>query len=106
MKTGTQRFRKTVVARALITAFCGTATMMIAQETLAQTSTGSTLQRVEVTGSNIRRTDTETASPVQVITKEEIDVLAERFSLAVAAALAGRQAPRPSLSITKQRVLT
>ncbi|WP_048442028.1 TonB-dependent receptor [Caenimonas sp. SL110] len=73
MKTGTQRFRKTVVARALITAFCGTASMMIAQDTLAQTSTGSTLQRVEVTGSNIRRTDTETASPVQVITKEEID---------------------------------
>ncbi|MEO7808366.1 MAG: TonB-dependent receptor [Ramlibacter sp.] len=60
-----------MVARALITAFCGTASMMIAQETLAQSA--STLQRVEVTGSNIRRTDTETASPVQVITKEEID---------------------------------
>ncbi|MEO5670983.1 MAG: hypothetical protein ABIR26_09870, partial [Ramlibacter sp.] len=70
MKTGTQRFKKTVVARALITAFCGTASMMIAQETLAQSA--STLQRVEVTGSNIRRTDTETASPVQVITKEDI----------------------------------
>jgi iron complex outermembrane recepter protein len=72
MKTGTQRFRKTVVARALITAFCGTASMLIAQDTLAQQSS-STLQRVEVTGSNIRRSDTETASPVQVITKEEID---------------------------------
>lgn len=71
MKTGTQRFRKTVVARALITAFCGTASMMVAQETLAQAA--SSLQRVEVTGSNIRRTDTETASPVQVITKQEID---------------------------------
>ncbi|WP_395688158.1 TonB-dependent receptor [Caenimonas koreensis] len=71
MKTGTQRFKKTVVTNALITAFCGTATMMFAQETLAQT--GSSLQRVEVTGSNIRRTDTETASPVQVITKDEID---------------------------------
>ncbi|HSI53795.1 MAG: TonB-dependent receptor [Ramlibacter sp.] len=71
MKTGTQRFKKTVVARALITAFCGTASMMIAQETLAQTA--SSLQRVEITGSNIRRTDAETASPVQVITKEDID---------------------------------
>jgi iron complex outermembrane receptor protein len=70
MKTGTQRFRKTVVARALITAFCGTASMMFAQETLAQAS--SSLQRVEITGSNIRRTDTETASPVQTITREEI----------------------------------
>jgi iron complex outermembrane receptor protein len=71
MKTGTQRFRKTVVSRAIITALCGTASMMVAQETLAQAS--SSLQRVEITGSNIRRTDTETASPVQVITKEEID---------------------------------
>lgn len=68
MRTGTQRFRKTVVARALITAFCGTASMMVAQETLAQQS----LQRVEITGSNIRRTDTETASPVQTISREEI----------------------------------
>ena len=70
MKTGTQRFRKTVVARAIITALCGTASMMVAQETLAQAS--SSLQRVEITGSNIRRTDTETASPVQTITREEI----------------------------------
>jgi iron complex outermembrane receptor protein len=60
-----------VVANALITAFCGTASMMVAQETLAQSS--SSLQRVEVTGSNIRRSDTETASPVQVITKQDID---------------------------------
>jgi iron complex outermembrane recepter protein len=74
MKTGTQQFRKTVVARALITAFCGTATMMAAQQSFAQAQQPSTtLQRVEVTGSNIRRTDTETASPVQIITKEEID---------------------------------
>ena len=70
MKTGTQRFRKTVVSRAIITALCGTASMMVAQETLAQAS--SSLQRVEITGSNIRRTDTETASPVQTITREEI----------------------------------
>lgn len=70
MKTGTQRFRKTVVSRAIITALCGTASMMVAQETLAQPA--SSLQRVEITGSNIRRTDTETASPVQTITREEI----------------------------------
>jgi len=30
-------------------------------------------QRVEITGSNIRRSDVETASPVQVISKQEID---------------------------------
>lgn len=32
-----------------------------------------TLDRIEVTGSNIRRTDTETASPVQVVTRQEIE---------------------------------
>jgi len=31
------------------------------------------LERVEITGSNIKRTDVETASPVQIITREEID---------------------------------
>jgi iron complex outermembrane receptor protein len=72
MKTETTRFKKTVVVRALLTAFCGTATLMIAPNVAAQApSTG--LQRVEITGSNIRRTDTETSSPVQVITKEDID---------------------------------
>jgi iron complex outermembrane receptor protein len=72
MKTDTTRFKKTVVVRALLTAFCGTATMMVAPNVAAQASaTG--LQRVEITGSNIRRADTETASPVQVITKEDIE---------------------------------
>jgi iron complex outermembrane receptor protein len=32
-----------------------------------------TLQRVEVTGTNIKRTDTETASPIQVMTREDIE---------------------------------
>ena len=32
-----------------------------------------TLDRIGVTGSNIRRTDTETASPVQVVTRQEIE---------------------------------
>ena len=72
MKTDTARFRKTVVVRALLTAFCGTATMMVATEVAAQ-ATASGLQRVEITGSNIRRADAETASPVQVITKEDIE---------------------------------
>ena len=72
MKTETTRFKKTVVVRALLTAFCGTATLMVAPNVAAQApATG--LQRVEITGSNIRRTDTETASPVQVITKEDIE---------------------------------
>jgi iron complex outermembrane receptor protein len=69
MRTDTIRFKKTGVARAAIAVLCGTASMMVAQETLAQQQS---LQRVEITGSNIRRADAETASPVQVITQQEI----------------------------------
>ena len=38
-----------------------------------QSPSGSTLERVEVTGSRIKRIDTETPSPVQVITREQIE---------------------------------
>src|SRR6478735_770608 len=71
MTTERNRFRRTGVARAVITVLCGTASMLVATETFAQAS-GTTLQRVEVTGTNVRRSDTETPSPVQVITREEI----------------------------------
>ena len=64
-------FRKTPVARALAVAFCGTASMMSAQQVLAQAAT--TLERVEITGSNIRRTDAETASPIQIISRDDIE---------------------------------
>jgi iron complex outermembrane receptor protein len=57
----------------VITALCGTAAMLAAQETLAQQQPSSSLQRVAITGSNIKRTDTETASPVQVLTREDIE---------------------------------
>jgi iron complex outermembrane recepter protein len=43
--------------------------MMVAHEAIAQQS----LQRVEVTGSNIRRSTTETAAPVQTVTREDIE---------------------------------
>lgn len=69
MRTDTQRFRRTVVSRAVITAMLGTAAMLSAQDTLAQQAS---LERVEITGSSIRRTDAETALPVQVISREEI----------------------------------
>jgi iron complex outermembrane receptor protein len=71
MKTDTIRLKKTAVSRAVIAALCGTASMLVAQETLAQGQTS--LERVEVTGSNIKRTDTETASPVQIMTREDIE---------------------------------
>ena len=41
------------------------------------------LSRIEVTGSNIRRTDVETASPVQVISKQDIENMGARTLLQV-----------------------
>ncbi|HWI82226.1 TonB-dependent receptor [Ramlibacter sp.] len=72
MNKDRHKFRHTVIFRALIAATCGTASMMMAHQAMAQQSSSS-LGRVEITGSNIKRTDAETASPVQVITKQEID---------------------------------
>ncbi|WP_295845132.1 TonB-dependent receptor [uncultured Xanthomonas sp.] len=54
------------------------------QPAAAQDSQAATdLARVEVTGSNIRRTDVETASPVQVISKQDIQAMGARTLLQV-----------------------
>ena len=63
--------KRTVLAKSLLIAFSGTAalygTAAVAQQTAQE------LQRVIVTGSNIKRTDAETASPVQTITRDDIE---------------------------------
>lgn len=41
------------------------------------------LERIEVTGSNIRRTDSETASPLQVVSKQDIENMGARTLLQV-----------------------
>jgi iron complex outermembrane receptor protein len=61
-------FKKTKVSAALAAAFSG-GLLLSALPAAAQ----QTLERVEVTGSRIKRVDAETASPVQVITREEIE---------------------------------
>ena len=61
-------FRKTKVCSALMVAFGGS--LFIASLPVGAQQT---LQRVEITGTNIKRTDTETASPVQVLTREDIE---------------------------------
>jgi iron complex outermembrane receptor protein len=43
------------------------------QTALAQSSSGAKLDRVEVTGTSIKRVDAETALPVQIIKREDID---------------------------------
>ena len=62
--------KKTKLCTGLMVA-CGGALLSAGQSAMAQTT--QSLERVEITGSNIRRTDTETASPVQVISKQELD---------------------------------
>jgi iron complex outermembrane recepter protein len=50
----------------------GVATAAVAQQQQPQQSQQK-LERVEITGSNIKRIDTETVAPVQVITREQIE---------------------------------
>jgi iron complex outermembrane receptor protein len=84
MKTNTIRgevtmMMETIMSRSLRLVFTGGAALgiaMLAQPVLAQTTADDTsaapVQRVEITGSNIRRVDAETPSPVQVITSDEM----------------------------------
>lgn len=66
--------KRTMLSRSLLLAFSSTAalsgTAAFAQQAPAEPQT---LQRVEITGSAIRRTDAETPSPIQIITKAEIE---------------------------------
>ncbi len=62
-------FRKTKVCSGFMLAFGGT----LAMGTLPAFAQQQQLERVEVTGSNIRRIQSETASPIQIVTKEEIE---------------------------------
>jgi iron complex outermembrane recepter protein len=63
--------KRTTLAKSLLIAFGGSAALY-GGAALAQQTTQE-LQRVTVTGSNIKRTDTETASPVQVLTRDDIE---------------------------------
>ena len=48
------------------------ATVAFGSVAMAQDTTSGTIQRVEVTGSSIKRATAETASPVQVVTREDL----------------------------------
>lgn len=60
---------------------------LAAQEALVETDKkdekATELARIEVTGSNIKRTDVETASPVQIISKQDIENMGARTLLQV-----------------------
>lgn len=63
-------YKKTVVAQAVSLAL---ASFALTQAAYAQEATASApIQRVEITGSSIKRASAETASPVQVVTREDL----------------------------------
>jgi iron complex outermembrane receptor protein len=68
MKRITKKPLCRVVAQALGT---GVAVSMFATGALAQQATK--VEKIEVTGSNIKRVDTETVAPVEIITREQIE---------------------------------
>ncbi len=64
--------KKTKLCTGLMVA-CGGVLLSAGTAALAQTPATQSLERVEITGSNIRRINSETASPVQTLTREDID---------------------------------
>jgi iron complex outermembrane receptor protein len=69
ISSGKAIFKPTTMARALIVAYGGLA--LVSGAALAQDN-NATLQRVEVTGSAIKRTNTEGPAPVEIVTRKEI----------------------------------
>jgi iron complex outermembrane receptor protein len=64
------------IARHLLLACGGLAgALMIASPASAQQPAGQEqkLERITITGSNIRRTDTETVAPIEIISREDIE---------------------------------
>ena len=70
MKQSALKFRRSVLARSVLLACGAGAAMFAPQSAMAQADTS--LQRVEITGSAVRRSDAEAALHVQVLTKEDI----------------------------------
>ena len=67
-----KHIKRKTLASALVQALgAGVTLSLIATGALAQQA--QRVEKIEVTGSNIKRVDTETAAPVQIITREEIE---------------------------------
>ncbi len=66
-----KEIKRKTLSRALIQAF-GTGVAVSVIATAAHAQQAQRVEKIEVTGTNIKRVDTETASPVTIITREEI----------------------------------
>ena len=71
MKQKAPNFRRSTLARSVLIACGATATVLAMQPVYAQTD--ASLQRVEVTGSRIKRAETEGALPITTIKREELE---------------------------------
>ncbi|MGI9026122.1 MAG: hypothetical protein ACR2GP_11185, partial [Burkholderiaceae bacterium] len=71
--SGSMGFRNKAIPGALAALFGAGLTLPVAPAAAQQTQTPQRLDRIEVTGSNIKRTDTEGINPVQTITRKEIE---------------------------------
>ena len=56
-----------------LAAALGTTTLLALAPTASMAQQAQKVEKIEVTGSNIKRVDTETAAPVQVLTREDIE---------------------------------
>jgi outer membrane receptor protein involved in Fe transport len=97
------RIPVTPLSLALAAALLGHVSVAAAQDGAESTDSKektTELSRIEVTGSNIRRTDVETASPVQIISKQDIENMGARTLLQVLDNLpAARPAQQDSRSL-------
>ena len=66
------QFKQKALHRAILGVF-GAGVALTASQTFAQQAPTERLERVEITGSNIKRTDVEGVSPVQTITRQDIE---------------------------------
>ncbi|MGZ7030171.1 MAG: hypothetical protein ACXVG9_12670, partial [Terriglobales bacterium] len=62
-------YKKKAIAQAVALAL---ATVTFGSAAMAQDTSSAPMQRVEVTGSSIKRASAETASPVQVVSREDL----------------------------------
>ncbi len=65
-------FKQQPIAAALALAFSAAGAVLVSAPASAQDTSAQKLERVEITGSAIRRIEGETALPVQIVTKEDI----------------------------------
>ena len=65
--------RRTALSQALLSAACASMALSLPSAVFAQQAAPERLDKIEVTGSNIKRTDLEGVNPLQTITRQEIE---------------------------------